>query len=790
MASLDANLGDRPPELSPYLPADELQSRMEQMKTWLSRQNELSPRPLPPINRFSLVQAQNRRILDAEVDEHQHKIWRTFVGSPKNYSSTPLDKLSPVLISEMLLHKVHKGKFLLCRVVTPMVKMVGVHTVIEDSSGSVLEISIYNFPSTGLGFSCESANALFPVGTIVAIREPTLKLGNRGGQPLIRVDSISDIIFLDQTDPAYSEDRWSFTLPASLSAQSSITCTVEDFKKTGNLHFLRGEWLPAVFAYSKGLRLDKDAFLLRLNRAEAYLRLSYYSAALSDAQTVLSLEFIDSERRWKALTRAGKALYFQGKYAAAKDMFQQCISCKGDRDAKEWVSRIDEREEERLHGRFDWSKIYKQNYESPHILHIADFHGPIEVKALHYRGGGRGVVATADIKVGQLLVVEKPFASVYPSELPENESLLTYNLHTGTVPDSSHTVLITKVIERIWGNPEDHAAVYNLFAGPKCPLLPTKPPKTSSVSRERATEGATPFPFESAVDIDVMHLESILSYNAFCPQEIPEQEERSKKDLPSAFYLFASLFNHSCDSNAEWTCIGDVMVIRAIRPISKGDEIYIAYVPGSRPFLRRRKTLRKHFPREDCPCNLCTEDRADGTANCQQREELVKKMCQTKSIEESRRLLKQIEETYRSSRVLRPEMFKAKQHLAFLIREEFNQNAFRLSGFTLRSRVREAIKLDIDSLESVGIRIGKNRQPVLTQLSSTVSSETLILYFLSIAAGFFGLEDRVLAGGWVKAAESVLKLGLGGDKALFMFLFGNRVEKMGIGEFVYSVLGY
>ncbi|THV03045.1 SET domain-containing protein [Dendrothele bispora CBS 962.96] len=772
------NSGDRPPHLSLDLPPDELVARMEQMRSWLQKQNELPPAIAPPVDRFSRIEQQlmkNNYFGAGEVMMPQ-----TYIGSPKNSSSVPLEELSRVSISEMMLRKVHKGKFLLCRSVAPMIRVVGSQTVVEDPDGAITDLAIYNFPTTGPGSSSESINKLFPIGTIMAVREPLLKLGTQGGDPLIRVDSISDIVFLDQNDSVCFGIKWSFPLNSSPSPASA-----EKLKIVGNNHFARGEWLLAVFAYSKGLRLDKDAYLLRSNRAETYLRLSYYSAALLDAQAVLSNDVVDSKSRWKAQCRAGKALYFQGEYAAARSMFQEAMMFPEDEDSKTWIKRIDKREEESNLGRYDWRNIYTESLKSPHIQHIADFRGPIEVKPLTGRGGGRGVVATADIGVGQLLVVEKPFGSMFPSDLPSGERLGSFNLITKTVDSTCHTVLISKVMERLWGNPECHSAVFNLFAGPEHPTPSS--PKTPSFP-----DSGIQFPFRSAVDIDASHLEAVVSYNAFSPQplvalETKKMEKTKSLETPSALYLFSSLFNHSCLPNAQWTCFGNIMVIRAIKPISTGEEIYISYSQGPGSIEERQKVLQKHFL-SGCSCSLCTDDRADGAANCQRREDLGGKLYEVSSIAESRRLLRQMESTYKSTRSdLRPEMFPAKHRLAEVIRAELKSSYSRLPKSTLQSRVKEAVAFDIDALRNAGVTI-EDQMPAANQLVPDLDIVMLISDYLAIAVNFLNLDDQVRAKGWVKAAELAHKTGLGGDKTLFKLLFGKVVDGMGIREFVYSVI--
>ncbi|KAF5369362.1 hypothetical protein D9758_002497 [Tetrapyrgos nigripes] len=788
MNNLEVDSGDEsedmPPRLSPDLPSDQLRSRMEELKKWHKRQNDLPPCAAPPSNR-ALIQSQRLR---SRSEQESGQIWQTFVGSPKNHSSKPLEELTTVSISSMFLHKVHKGQYLLCRIVAPFVRLLASQTVVEDPSGAVVDLSIYNFPATGPGTLHKKIDSLFPVGTIMAIREPMFKLGTQGGNPFIRVDSISDIVILDEHDSICSNVNWGFPLNSPLPSTS-----VDNLKEIGNKHFQRGDWLLAVFAYSRGLRLDKDAFLLRLNRAEAYLRLSYYSAALFDAETVMSSNLIDSKSRWKALWRAAKALYFQGNYSAARERFEESRKFEGDVDeSKEWFQRICQREEELKHGRFDWARIFRESVKAPHIQHIAEFRGPVEVRSLPDRGGGRGVIATAAIEVGQILVVGKPFASVYPSDLPGKERLLSFNLVTGTVDDACHTVLISKVMEQLWGNPESHGALFNLYAGAEY-SSPAELPESHSFS-----SSGIQFPFKSAVDIDVMRLEAIVSCNAFSPIPIEASlhlggaERLSQQtETPSALYLFASMFNHSCLPNAMWFCFGDVMVISAARTIAEGEEIYIPYVTPSGSFKERQDGLRKHLP-DECRCELCAQDRADGVSNCQRREQLMEKIKSASTTQQYRRLLTQIEETYSSSRGnIRPELFFSKHGLGEMLRSNLKQSHAQLSKSTFRSRMKETIELDLAALKNIGVAVQDQPSglPISTDcFPSFLSRESLAAYYLSIAVNYLNLEDNSRAVSWVKAAEWVVRAGFGGDKSFFYLLLGKLLDKMKIRDFVDSVL--
>ncbi|KAK9322111.1 hypothetical protein V1517DRAFT_150502 [Lipomyces orientalis] len=65
-----------------------------------------------------------------------------------------------------------------------------------------------------------------------------------------------------------------------------------------------------------------------------------------------------------------------------------------------------------------------------------------------------------------------------------------------------------------------------------------------------------------------------------------------------------SLINHSCDPNAVIVFEKNVLMVRAVRPIRKGEEIYITYTDNTMPMPRRKKALRTQYF-FDCQCTAC-----------------------------------------------------------------------------------------------------------------------------------------------------------------------------------------
>lgn len=164
--------------------------------------------------------------------------------------------------------------------------------------------------------------------------------------------------------------------------------------------------------------------------------------------------------------------------------------------------------------------------------------------------------------------------------------------------------IYSRIVEKIYGNPDLHNAVFALYAGSKFPTpssfyLPASPEEPAQMD-----------PFSSENSIDVPQLEAVCTYNAFSPKPLKPYSEYVEErfdvfEASSALYTLPSLINHSCAANATWTSIGDVIVIRAVQTISIGEEITIPYVGGG--LQKRESNLRKWIP-SGCQCQLCHEE--------------------------------------------------------------------------------------------------------------------------------------------------------------------------------------
>ncbi|KAJ5867215.1 hypothetical protein N7534_001768 [Penicillium rubens] len=67
---------------------------------------------------------------------------------------------------------------------------------------------------------------------------------------------------------------------------------------------------------------------------------------------------------------------------------------------------------------------------------------------------------------------------------------------------------------------------------------------------------------------------------------------------------YAGLINHSCDYNSTVGFDGEELYVKAMRPIKKGEQIFISYIDTTTPYDIRRNELKERYF-FDCQCTKC-----------------------------------------------------------------------------------------------------------------------------------------------------------------------------------------
>ncbi len=136
----------------------------------------------------------------------------------------------------MQVHKQHTGKYLLCKVATLPYISVGIHIVVVSPCGFSLLCAIYNYPTTPASLplvGLADLDAIFRSGTILALKEPWVKMtmGQGDKTEMLRVDSPTDVVIIDNMDPILKGVVW--RLPQTPSLKETKWSAVE-WKTIGN----------------------------------------------------------------------------------------------------------------------------------------------------------------------------------------------------------------------------------------------------------------------------------------------------------------------------------------------------------------------------------------------------------------------------------------------------------------------------------------------------------------------------------------------------------------------------
>ncbi len=128
---------------------------------------------------------------------------------------TALDDLKPMLISQMKSQRHNRGRMVTARVcIAPASRLSAIVAVVEDTNGTAVPLLLYSPPAS----SAARADTILPEGAVCIIKEPYLKPKKKKDTYSIRVDHVTDIVFLDETDSRVP-DAWKKPKPAASSAE-------------------------------------------------------------------------------------------------------------------------------------------------------------------------------------------------------------------------------------------------------------------------------------------------------------------------------------------------------------------------------------------------------------------------------------------------------------------------------------------------------------------------------------------------------------------------------------------
>ncbi|KAK0730198.1 hypothetical protein B0H67DRAFT_503450 [Lasiosphaeris hirsuta] len=475
----------------------------------------------------------------------------------------------------------HRGQGIIVKVISPPYIGAGAVSLVEDEFGNADKLAIYNQGDS-------SILSGVPEGCVVAVKEPYYKHNGAENDYMICVDHPSDVILLRFTDPI---------VPESLRL-GPLLKTGDDWKKAGDTAFLEKDFPTAVFCYTESLEALEDDNLkppIHTKRAGTNLILGRYDAAKADALASRTGNPSD----WKAYYNAGRAAYGLCEYRTSKEHLEMALklNASGSGVRKEYERCLARLREEEM-GDYDFYAMFSLlNPQNVH-LDVGSFLRRTAIADSKHHG--KGLFATEDIKVGDIVFAEK--ACLMPNQYE---------------PARASAALYAMMVRQLCDNPSLAQTVLKLYPG--------------EVERTGA-EGAI---VDGVPVVDVFLVEGIRTKNCFSlPLSTLEDTKPSMREGRQAkgLWVHASHMNHSCVPNTMRSFLGDVLISRATRNISSGEEIFQQYVPV-KPLADLRNQQYKEGWGFECACPLCDGERQSLESILEKRKEAlvaVEKVCNKK----------------------------------------------------------------------------------------------------------------------------------------------------------------
>lgn len=168
--------------------------------------------------------------------ENRHMFHSSFIPPAYSPCTTPMNELTPIAINDLQLETHHRGTYLLLRSITPPSRMTAIMAVMEDETGDVLMVQLYQQEDEIKRAAAEIVN----VGIILLIKEPYFKIMGDGEYGL-RVDHLSDVIQI-KGDDARIPKAW---IPRLIEIESA-----ESLKAKGNLSMEQSRYWDAITEYA------------------------------------------------------------------------------------------------------------------------------------------------------------------------------------------------------------------------------------------------------------------------------------------------------------------------------------------------------------------------------------------------------------------------------------------------------------------------------------------------------------------------------------------------------------
>lgn len=545
-----------------------------------------------------------------------------------------LDQLEEITLGQMQLNTKYHGKMVWLTKFSELVLFRPTNTIliVNDRNLDPVYMEIL------LADQRLRAHGLFPPGTAMALKEP-FKTKGEFDEEVLRVDHLSDIITVTLEDSRVPQR---FVQVSDYDQKA----TALQWKERGNEALKKSDHAGAVNAYTLALAKvseheEKLRCDLHRNRAQAQLMLGRYYAAQKDAELAICGV---AELDVKAKFRIAVSYYEREDYASARGVLEQ-PELSSDRDSQLLLQRVKTRQLEEEQGNFDFSKVFSRLSKQRPRIDAGSYLQKVEVRT-EGALAGRGLFAAMDIEAGDIVLCSKPLVSLFFSE-PGASFAYKHDLRTGD-EGIDNFGLWRKLVNMLEHDPG---------------LIP----KVNQLQSKHVGLGDECLIVDGKPVVDVFQIHDILFENKM---RVPDGGKISTTrefgigvvqeedwEISGALWDMGSRINHECLANVHKVFIGDIMLLRAVRPLKAGEEITLSYI---NPLEEKRRDYLQAIWGIDCQCALCKAERSDGFQTTQTRQKasvdfigrnLIADVTKSKApsnaaMQRAKALIKQVDETY------------------------------------------------------------------------------------------------------------------------------------------------
>ena len=403
--------------------------------------------------------------------------------------------------------------------------------------------------------------------------------------------------------------------------------TNDDFltlKMQGNTYMQDKQYLKAVKRYTgaltklppieKSSQEDiKNRLITISNRAEGFLKLGYFYSALKDCEEILTnnnqyLSLLDTTQKDKIIYRKGRC---KEQLATnlddinkVNDIYDQMSDESKQKFNIELIKKNLNEKKNNLQGIYNKKELL--SYEKTCLDTInakkyyldslnKEFQNTIffnndliqenfnSSKGIHY-------IAKENIKEGTLLIVDIPIVSIYEAEIKKFSSTFEKFQKMGfTSNELAIEILFTIFKDRIEFD-EEKKYLLNKISQLSCLSL-----KNANINKEERIKN---FKYNDDDIKDLISNNAILTIRN-------DRKKISPIELCYGLYINCSFFNHSCEPNCFYFGIANLLIVKAIKDIKKGEELTVSYIEPKPMALRKNELLKWDFT---CDCKYCKQE--------------------------------------------------------------------------------------------------------------------------------------------------------------------------------------